>query len=267
LGDFDKNGEPDLLWQNDTTRVVTVNFYSKAKDPAIQGWRWLNSAGVAGWHLVAAADFDGKGAPDLVWQEDATRRVTVHYYGGERGSALQSWRFLDRAENPGWTVVAAADFDRNGVPDLIWQNDTTRQVTVHYYGGPQGAIQQGWTWLDSVGAPGWHVVAAADFDGNGVPDLVWQRDATRQVTVHYYGGERGAVQQGWKWLDQAGSPGWKVVGANDFNRDGVPDLVYVNDATRQVTAHSFGGAQGALLQGWQWLNASGTPGWTPIVPR
>jgi hypothetical protein len=29
---------------------------------------------------------------------------------------------------PGWTVVGTGDFDGNGVPDLVWQNDTTRQV-------------------------------------------------------------------------------------------------------------------------------------------
>ena len=267
LGDFDKNGEPDLLWQNDGTRAVTVNFYSKAKDPAVEGWAWLNSSGDSGWRLVAAADFDGNGVPDLVWQNDATRKVTVHYYGGERGSVEQGWKFLEQTESPGWTVVAAADFDRNGVPDLIWQNDITRQVTVHYYGGPQGAVAQGWTWLDSAVSPGWRVVAAADFDGNGVPDLVWQNDVTRQVTVHYYGGARGAVQQGWKWLDEAGSPGWKVAGANDFDGNGVPDLVFVNGSTRQVIVHFYEGPKGAWWHGWKWLNDTGAPGWTPIVPR
>jgi hypothetical protein len=266
-GDFDKNGEPDLLWQNDETRAVTVNYYSTVKEPAVLGWAWLNSAGTPGSRLVAAADFDGNGVPDLVWQDDVTRKVTVHYYGGERGSVDLGSKLLDQPENVGWTVVAAADFDRNGIPDLIWQNEITRQVTIHYYGGPQGAVPQGWAWLDRAGAPGWRVVAAGDFDGNGVPDLVWQQDGTRKVTVHYYGGARGAIQQGWRWLDEAGEPGWKVAGANDFGRNGVPDLVFVNVSTRQVVVHFYGGPQGAWWQGWTWLNGNGLLGWTPIVPR
>ena len=266
-GDFDKNGEPDLLWQNDETRAVTVNYYSTAKEPAMLGWAWLNSAGAPGSRLVAAADFDGNGVPDLVWQDDVTGEVTVHYYGGERGSVELGSKVLDQPERAGWTVVAAADFDRNGTPDLLWQNETTRQVTIHYYGGQQGAVPQGWAWLNREGAPGWRVVAAADFDGNGVPDLVWQQDGSRKVTVHYYGGARGAIQQGWKWLDEAGEPGWKVAGANDFDRNGVPDLVFVNISTRQVVVHFYGGPQGAWWQGWAWLNGSGPRGWTPIVPR
>jgi hypothetical protein len=176
-------------------------------------------------------------------------------------------RNCSTSPNVGWTVVAAADFDRNGIPDLIWQNEITRQVTIHYYGGPQGAVPQGWAWLDRAGAPGWRVVAAADFDGNGVPDLVWQQDGTRKVTVHYYGGARGAIQQGWRWLDEAGEPGWKVAGANDFDRNGVPDLVFVNVSTRQVVVHFYGGPQGAWWQGWTRLNGNGLLGWTPIVPR
>ena len=44
-----------------------------------------------------------------------------------------------------FTVVQAGtasvnpDFGGNGYADLVWQNQTTRQVTVNYYGGAGGA--------------------------------------------------------------------------------------------------------------------------------
>jgi hypothetical protein len=44
-----------------------------------------------------------------------------------------------------------------------------------------------------------------------VPDLVWQDDATAQVTVNYYGGTGGATYAGWNWLASAGYPGWTAV--------------------------------------------------------
>ncbi|HEU0140487.1 MAG TPA: hypothetical protein VFQ79_12270, partial [Bryobacteraceae bacterium] len=50
---------------------------------------------------------------------------------------------------------AIPDFDENDVPDLIWQNDGTRQVSVNYYGGTGGATMIGWNWLHAGGAPGW----------------------------------------------------------------------------------------------------------------
>jgi len=85
--------------------------------------------------------------------------------------------------------------------------------------------------------------------------------------VNYYGGAGGATYQGWSWLNEAGVLGWTVVGASDFNGDGVPDLVWQDDATAQVTVNYYGGTGGATYEGWNWLASSGFPGWTAVVPR
>ena len=260
IGDFNGDGHQDLVWQNNSTRQVTVNYYGDAT-PVAQGWNYLNSGGVPGWHVVGTGDFDGNGVPDLVWQNDTTRQVTVNYYGGAGGAVYQGWAYLNAAGDPGWSVVGVADMDGNGVPDLIWQNDTTKVVTVNYYGGAGGAVYQGWAYLNSTGNPGWSVVGVADFDGNGTPDLVWQNLSTRQVTVNYYGGTGGATYQNWAYLNAAGVPGWTVVGARDFNADGVPDLVWQNDTTHQVSVNFYGGQGGAVYEGWNWINSTGYTGW------
>lgn len=269
LGDFNGDGYQDVLWQNNSTHQVTVHYFNGAQGVNYLGWNWLNESGEpSGWVLVGAADFDGNGVPDLVWEYMPTGQVTVNYYGGPGGTTYLGWNWLNETGNPGWTVVAVADMDGNGVPDLIWQNNTTNQVTVNYYGGVGGAVYQGWNWLNSAGEPpGWHVVAAADFDGNGTPDLVWQYAPTRQVSVNYYGGVGGTTYQGWNWLNAAGVPGWTVVGASDFNGDGVPDLVWQNDTTAQVTVNYYGGSKGATYIGWNWLAATGYSGWKALVPR
>jgi hypothetical protein len=269
LGDYNGDGYQDVLWQNNSTQQVSVHYFDGTQGVTYIGWNWLNSVGEPnGWVLVGAADFDGNGVPDLVWEYMPTGQVTVQYYGGPGGATFLGWNWLNETGNPGWTVVAVADMNGDGVPDLIWEKNATNQVTVNYYGGPGGATLTGWNWLNSAGEPaGWHVVAAADFDGNGTPDLVWQYTPTRQVTVHYYGGTGGATYQGWNWLNSVGDAGWTVVGANDFNGDGVPDLVWQNDTTAQVTVNYYGGTQGASLIGWNWLANPGYPGWTAVVPR
>jgi hypothetical protein len=116
--------------------------------------------------------------------------------------------------NPGWSVVGVADFDGNGTPDLVWQNLSTRQVTVNYYGGTSGAAYQGWAYLNAAGYPGWTVVGAMDLNADGVPDLIWQNDSTQQVTVNYYGGAAGSVYQGWAWLSSSGVAGWRALASN-----------------------------------------------------
>jgi hypothetical protein len=70
---------------------------------------------------------------------------------------------------------------------------------------------QGWAWLQPESVLGWHVVATADFNGDELPDLVWQNDTNRQVTVVYYGGSGGAMIQGWAWLQPNSVTGWSVV--------------------------------------------------------
>ena len=266
IGDFNGDGYQDLVWRDNSTQQVTVHYYDGTPDINDIGWNWLYNTSVpTGWVMVGAADFDGNGVPDLVWEYMPTGQVTVHYYGGLGGATNIGWNWLYESGAPGWTVVAVADMNGDGVPDLIWEDNATNQVTVHYYGGSGGATDIGWAWLNSAGAPaGWRVVAAADFDGNGTPDLVWQYAPTGQVTVQYYS---GITNTGWNWLDSAGAPGWTVVGANDFNGDGVPDLVWEDNATAQVTVHYYGGTGGATDIGWNWLYEPGAPGWTAVVPR
>ena len=229
------------------------------------GWNYLNTAGAPGWTVVAAADFDGNGTPDLVWQNLTTSQVTVNYYGLAGGvPTLSGWNWLNAAGAPGWTVVGAIDMNADGIPDLIWQNNTSKQVTVNFYGGVGGAVYEGWNWMNSTGAPGWTVAGVANFNGNGEPDLVWQNLTTAQVTVDYYD-FGGAVYQGWNWLNTATNTGWKLVGTGDFDGDGVPDLVWENTATRQVTVNYYGGAGGATLTGWAYLNTAGAPGWSVVA--
>ena len=149
----------------------------------------------------------------MIWQNAASCQVNANYYGGP---ALTGWAELNSGVgSAGWRVVAAADFDGNGVPDLVWQNQSTGQVNVNYYGGTGGAKFTGWAMLNSgAGTSGWKVVGAADFDGNGVPDLIWQNQSTHQVNVNYYGGAGGAKFTGWAMLNNgAGTGGWSVVAA------------------------------------------------------
>src|SRR5712692_8104369 len=79
----------------------------------------------------------------------------------------------------GGATPVQGDFSGDGAPDLVWQDDTTRHVTVHYYGGAQGAVFQGWNYLNAGGIPGWKVVGAADFNGDGVPDRLGERGIAR----------------------------------------------------------------------------------------
>ena len=70
-----------------------------------------------------------------------------------------------------------------------------------------------------------------DFNGDGHQDLVWQNNTSGQVNVNYYGGST-PQPAGSAVLDNGTDlAGWKLVGAGDFDHNGVPDLVYQNTTT------------------------------------
>ena len=263
--DFNGDGAPDLLWQNDGTRQAVVWSISGPPENAWWQWNWLASDGVDGWRLAAAADFNGDGKPDLVWQNDTTSQVGVWYMGGPEGNAFLGWNSLASDGVSGWRLAATADFNGDGKPDLVWQSDTTSQVAVWYMGGPRGNAFLGSNWLASDGVSGWRLAATADFNGDGKPDLVWQNGATSQVVVWYMGGSQGHAFQRWDWLSDARVTGWSVVGTSDFNGDGKPDLVWQKDDTREVGVWYMGGDQGNVFQGFRSLSLGPVFGWTAIA--
>jgi hypothetical protein len=219
-----------------------------------------------GAHEVALppTDFNGDGRPDLVWQHDASRQATVWSMGGAAGNLFLGWNWLVPGGVAGWRIRGVADFNGDGVPDLVWQNDATRQATVWYMTGPQGTVFQGWNWLTTGDLPGWTLVAVADLNRDAHPDLLWQHDSTGQVIGWFMGGAHGHLRQRWAWLVTAPEPGWRVAAVRDFNADGVPDIVWQSGATSQVKVGYMGGVDGTAYLGWSWLTALTLTDWRVV---
>jgi FG-GAP-like repeat/Beta-propeller repeat/Putative binding domain, N-terminal len=266
-GDFNADGHPDLMWQLNSTGQVAIWYLDGAQGNAYESWNWLAAGSMTGWTLRGAADFNGDGHPDLIWQYDATGQVAVWYMGGAQGDTYQSFGWLNSSGLAGWTLVCAADFNGDGHPDLVWQNDSTGQVAVWYMGGAQGNTYQSFGWLASGNMTGWTLVGVADFNGDGHPDLIWQYAATGQVAVWYMGGAQGNTYQSFGWLASGNMTGWTAIGAVDLNADGHPDLIWQSTTTQQVAVWYMGGAQGNTYQSFGWVagGASPGPGWTAVA--
>jgi hypothetical protein len=210
--DFDGNGTPDVIWQHVSTFDVALWHMAGPEGTHVQRFTWLSlGGGMAGWRLVAAADLDGNGRPDLIWQNAQTYHIAIWYMEGTEGTRLRSFAWPSLQTAPDWRLAAVADLDGNGRPDLIWQSDSTRQVAAWYMVGPAGNQVQSFVWLNSLYSPGWTVVGCADLDGNGRPDLIWQHDFGREVAVWYLGGPQGSQFQSIGWLQPSPMPEWRAI--------------------------------------------------------
>ena len=73
--------------------------------------------------------------------------------GGAQGNLSQGWSWLSTAGAPGWTFAGTGDFNGDGKLDLVWQNDSSRQVVVWYMSGAQGNAFLWSDWLSASGVP------------------------------------------------------------------------------------------------------------------
>lgn len=103
----------------------------------------------------------------------------------------------------------------------------------------------------------------SDFNGDGRPDLVWQHNASREVYVWYMGGPENNTYLGGNSLSNGPVPGWQAIGANDFNGDGKPDILWQHDATRELHLWYMGGPQGNTYTSGTVLSGP-VPGWRAV---
>lgn len=132
--------------------------------------------------------------------------------------------------------MAAADFNGDGIPDLVCQNLTAGAAQIWYMGGSGNTTVLSYT---SIAAnPPWRIMAAADFNGDLVPDLVWQLPSSGAVQISFMGGSGGSTSIGTATVTSSNP--WTFVAAPVFPGGGYPDLAWQNPST-------------GLVQYW-WLN-------------
>jgi len=249
-GDFDGDGRRDLVVQDPASGASQVWFLGGAQNATVTGRANMRSG--ASWRIVAVADFNGDGHPDLVWQDPATGSSQVWFMGGAQGTTLNSSVAITGPIS--WRMVSAADFNGDGHPDLVWQDPATGRSQVWFMGGAQGTTLNGAATI--TGPISWRIVGAADFNGDGHPDLVWQDPATGMSQVWLMSGAQGTTPIGSAGLSAANA--WRIVDAADLDGDGRPELIWQDPVTGAAQVWWMGGTHGTTL-----LGAAALSGATP----
>jgi hypothetical protein len=224
--DFNADGKFDLIWQNQTTGQLIAWHMNGA---ATLSARFLTPSQVAReWKLKGSGDLNQDGKADLIWEHSVTG--DLYYYLMDGTMAFAMGPLSPSKVDPAWQIASVRDLDRDGFPDILWNNINTGQVIAWYMNGAT-MVRQGWINQNPLADKNWRVRGTADFDRDGQADVVWQHEQTGQPMLWYMSGN---VPKAAHLLPTPGTGTWKIRAVGDANVDGWPDLVFENVNTGGV---------------------------------
>jgi cyclophilin family peptidyl-prolyl cis-trans isomerase len=236
--DVNNDGIPDLIFQNSTGQIYkwlldgSGNAIDFATGSGLKpGSGYLYGSGLGGWRVVAVADINGDGFPDLIFQNSIGRLYKWFLDGSGNainfatGSGLKPGSgFLYGGGLSDWRVVAVADINGDGIPDLVFQNSAGQIYRWHLDGtgatinfSTGTGLKPGSGFLYGSGLGGWRIVAVADINGDGIPDLVFQNSAG-QIYKWYLDGTGNTIsfatssglKPGYGYLYPSGLGDWRI---------------------------------------------------------
>lgn len=182
IADFNGDGKADVIWQHQRTGLLDVwmmNGITRSVDVTPSPQFFASSP----WQIVGSGDFNHDGHTDLVWWNPNDGHLVVWYMNGAAFISAADMSPANVADT-NWVPVAVGDFDGDGQPDLVWWNKTSGAVGVWYMNGvtQSGSVN---TVPYSVPDTQWHLIGAADFNGDGHPDLFWEHVGTGALAIWY----------------------------------------------------------------------------------
>lgn len=254
IGDFNGDGMWDLLWNVSGKSTMSV-WLMTGTDVLLTGPLIPGPPG-ADWHAAWAADFNGDGLSDARWDNSATQETAIWLMVGTELS-LTGPAFPGPLGS-GWSHDGSADFNADGMADLLWHNTTTHTAAVWLMNGTAPLLLG--PALPPPFGEGWIAEKSGDFNADSMADVLWVNHTSHLVSVSLMSGTKRLLQ-GPMWPMPPGD-GWTIVTAPDLNADGMADVLWFNEAKQVLTTWLMNGTE--LLLAGQEIPAPPGGGWLPV---
>jgi hypothetical protein len=221
VADVNHDRNPDLIVANADAGTVTVlrgngkgQFHEATGSP------------FAAEHLpndIAIADMNGDGNPDLVIADHQSPFITILLGDGKGGFPPAPGSPVDVHSHPHPHGVVVADFNGDGHPDVVTDSWGTNQIEL-LLGDGKGGLQTPGRYFVTGHRP-YERLRSADFNGDGIPDIVTTNLDDGTITV-LLGDGKGGFRNAPGSPFQAGAKPWQVA-IDDVDGDGRADLLII----------------------------------------
>jgi FG-GAP-like repeat len=236
IGDFNRDGKPDLAFPNHETQHVTIldgdgrgGFKPAQASP-------LTTKSKPHPHGIAVADFNGDQNPDIAVESWETNQVEILFGNGHGGFSTPG-PLVSVGRMP-YQRLRAGDFNKDGAADIVTTNFEGKSLTILLSDGKGGFKESNGSPFLAGEAP--FGVAVGDLNKDGNPDL---------AVVNYSGSAQDSKNDGLTVLFGDGRGGFKImtgsplttgraptrVAIGDMTGDGIPDIVVSNFQSQNLT--------------------------------
>ncbi len=211
---------------------------------AVNGWRVMLSTGTgftapqnwgaydasSGWGQTRLADVTGDGRPDLVYLDDAysTNGYRVMVNQGTSLAAPVNWAAYDPLHS--WSAWWFADLNGDGKADMLYLDDAFDATGYRVMVSTGNSFSAPVTWgvYDSVA--GWAQTWVTDVTGDGKADLLYLDNAFTFTGYRVMASTGTSFSVAATWASYDTLHSWSAFWVSDATGDGLPDLVYLDDA-------------------------------------
>jgi limonene-1,2-epoxide hydrolase len=184
VGDFNGDGDADILWRQSTGTLVDWSMNGSS----ISSTANITSQGGtvtpdSTWNVAGIGDFTGNGKSDLLWRQSTTGALAEWQMNGATISSSASVTSQGGTVTPdsSWNVAGVGDFAGNANADILWRQSSTGTLAMWLMNGATIASSAAVTYQGSAVKPDatWNIVEVGDFNGaTNASDILWQQSTT-----------------------------------------------------------------------------------------